>query len=322
MKTVSRVLNGEAHVRPHLRSRVLAAVEELRYRPNQAARQLVTNKSFFISFIMPSRLLAYMAELVLAASIECRAHGYHLISETLENGEEPEKVIERVTSKLRPDGIILAPPLSNDEKMLAAAARAGIPIVRIGALDQQYGETIAIDETIVASHLVDHLIERGHRRIGIVAPPPRFAAAMRRVDGYRQALDRAGIAFDPLLVVGGEFTFASGARGAADLLALQRRPTAIFAANDNMALGVMAMAARLGFTIPDDLAVAGFDDSQNSRMVFPALTTVRQPVAGMARHAVLRLMGKETAGVDLVHELILRGSTTGSRDLAMTDNDG
>jgi len=230
-------------------------------------------------------------------------------------------VIERVVSRLKPDGIILAPPLCNDLNVLRAAERTGVPLVRIAGTVPGYGATVEVREEAIAADLVRHLLSLGHRRIGMIGPPDGHGAAHQRVTGYRAALSEAGLDIDPALLVRGDFSFASGVAGAAELLALRDRPTAIFAANDGMALGVVAMASRMGFALPEDLAIAGFDDSPGSRMVFPALTTVRQPIAALAEIAVRTLIGKDLALPPPVYELILRGSTTGSRDLVLTEID-
>ena len=322
MKTVSRVLNNEAHVRPALRERVLAAMQHLDYRPNLAARQLAANRSFLISLLIYGTSSSYASNLIVAAASECRRHGYHLVSETFDESETGEDVVRRVTTNLRPDGIILPPPLCNDDRILAAIERGGTPLVRLAGTGDHYGQLVEVHDRAVSHDLVAHLISLGHRRIAFVTPAPGHGAAAERTLGYRDALHDAGLPFDPSIVVDGDFSFASGARAFERLAAQSDRPTAIFAANDGMALGAMAAAQHHGLRVPDEIAIAGFDDSPGSRMVFPALTTVRQPIAEMARTAVLALIGRNSALPELRHELIVRGSTTGNRDLVLTEFDG
>lgn len=322
IKTVSRVINNEDHVRPALREQVLAAIGKLDYRPNLAARQLAANRSFLISLVMYGGANSYFSYIALAAATECRLHGHHLVSETFEEGETGEQVIRRVTSHLRPDGIILAPPLCDDPAIVAAVERTGTPLVRLAGTGELYGTVVHVHEDAVSTALVTHLIGLGHRRIGLIAPPTEgHGAAQGRVAGYRAALAAAEIAVDERLIQVGDFGFASGARAAEALLSLRHRPTAIFAANDGMALGAMALAAQRGFSVPADLAVAGFDDSPGSRMVYPPLTTVRQPFEAMARAAVAILLGREIADEPLAHELLIRGSTSGARELILTELD-
>jgi LacI family transcriptional regulator len=321
MKTVSRVLNNEAHVRPALRDKVLKAVSELDYKPNLAARQLAANRSFLISFIMHDITTSYTSQIVVSAANECRRHGYHLISEPFEEGDTGMQVVERVTGRLRPDGIILSPPLCNDEALVAAVERLGTPLARLAGTGDLYGTAITVHERDVTAELVRHLIGLGHRRVAMIAPPWEHGAARERVAGYHDALASEGLPSDPDLVVAGDFSFRSGVEATGHLLALHQRPTAIFAANDGMALGAMALARQMGLAIPDDVAIAGFDDSPGSRMVFPPLTTVRQPIAQMARAAVAAILGHEMADTPLRHELLLRGSTTGSPEIILSEVD-
>ncbi|MBU0775262.1 MAG: substrate-binding domain-containing protein, partial [Alphaproteobacteria bacterium] len=146
-------------------------------------------------------------------------------------------------------------------------------------------------------------------RIALIAPPFDKAAASERVTGYRSALADARLPYRADYVVKGDFTFASGKAAAEQLLALPEPPDAIFATNDAMALGAMAAARQIGLDIPRDIAIAGFDDSPGSRTMYPPLTTVRQPIPGMARNAISVLLGHADALEELVPELIIRGST-------------
>ena len=149
---------------------------------------------------------------------------------------------------------------------------------------------VAMDETRAAYDMVMHLAALGHRRIAHVIGHPAHGAAGWRLTGYRQGLERAGIKFDPTLVMPGEFTFESGVRAASALLDLERPPSAVFAANDDMAAGVIHEALERKVRVPEDLSVCGFDDTPMSRQMFPALTTVQQPTYEMGRIATLELL--------------------------------
>lgn len=321
MKTVSRVVNDEPHVRPALRQKVLQAIGELNYRPNLAARQLAGNRSFLISLIMFRKNNSYYSSMVVAAAAECQKYGYHLVSEAYDVAEEGEEVVRRVTANLRPDGIILAPPLCDDPKVLAALEAAGTPVVRLAGTLDGYGTIIEVEEEGVACDLVRHLIGLGHRRVAIIRPPDGHGAARSRLEGYYLGLAEEGIASDPSLICVGDFTFASGAAAMQTLLALADPPTAVFASNDGMALGALAMAGKMGLSVPRDVAVAGFDDSPAARMVYPPLTTVRQPIAEMTRRAVLSLLGQAMPQEPLRYELLIRGSTSGSQELVLSEMD-
>lgn len=317
MTSVSRVLNNKAHVRPALRERVLKAVSSLSYRPDIAARQLAGTKSFVLTLLIPEYNASYYATLVVAAAAECRKQNYHLLSGTIEPGEPVKEALERATAGVRPDGIILPPPLGDDPELVSTIAAAEIPLVRLSSLSDGYGSLINAPEFEASMDLMRHLLQLGHRRIGFIAPPAGHSAASARLSAYEQALKEANLPLDPSLIEAGNFTFASGALAARRLLACSAPPTAIFASNDATALGVLAIAAEQKLRVPQDLAIAGFDDSPGSRMCYPALTTVRQPIADMARAAVLTLLGKD-AGERPEHRLILRGSTTG-HDMLVLD---
>lgn len=317
MKTVSRVLNGEAHVRPALHERVMAAIETLSYKPHFAARQLAGTKSFVLALIMLEHNASYYADIVIAAARECRRHGYHLVSETLAIDEPIAEAVSRVTARLRPDGIILPAPLCDNAELISTICAERIPLVRISSLGGGYGKAIHAPEFNASMALMRHLLDLGHRRIGLIAPPFEHGVAQDRRVAYEAALREAGVPLDPALIETGAFSFASGAIAARKLLASPDRPTAIFASNDGMALGALAVAGERGLAVPEDVAIAGFDDSPGSRMCYPALTTVRQPLEGLARAAVLALLGRDEVAEPLEHRLIVRGSTTGNDRLLL-----
>lgn len=319
LKTVSRVLNGGKNVRPQLRERIESVMRELHYHPSLAARQLSGQKSYILTLIGPRAGMSYVARMMVAIATEAQARGYHLITELIEAGWTQESVVRGTSVAAQADGYIVMPPLQDNPSLLAQLQDEGVPTVRIAGIGEGYGTCIPIDDTKAAKEMVDHLLALGHRRIGMIAPPLPPKAAESRVDGYRLALEQAGVGIDPSLIVrGNSFHFATGATCATELLALTNRPTAIFAANDDMALGALAQAQRLGYAIPHDLAVAGFDDSPMSRMVFPCLTTVHQRIREIARAAVhTALEGEMPADADLSAKLIIRGSTSGDRALCL-----
>lgn len=321
MKTVSRVMNNELHVRPAMRDRVLAAMAELQYHPNLAARQLAGNRSFTLAIITYEGHTSYLSRIALAVATECRRFGYHLISETFNPDERSEDVIRRILTNSRPEGIIVPAPHCNEPDIVASIERSGTPLVRLAGTGDGYGIKIEVHEHDVSVELVRHLIALGHRRIALIASPFTHGAANERTIGYHTAMAEAGIAVDPELVVDGDFSFASGATIGRALLEHAAPPTAIFAANDGMALGVLAAARQMGLSVPRDVAIAGFDDSPAGRMVFPPITTVRQPLQDMARAAVLALIGKDDETVELSHTLLVRGSTSGDESLILDEID-
>lgn len=315
IKTVSRVLNRQGNVNAAMRDRVQRAVEALNYTPNLAARQLSSRKSYLICMLVYGFSgSSYFPRLIVSAANECRKHGYHLISETFDSGESKEDVIQRITSNLRPDGIILPPPLCDDDRLIAAIEQQGTSLVRLAGTGTTYGRSIEVHARLASRQLVNHLIELGHRRIALIAAPANHRAAVERIEGYHDALSDAKLPLDPSLIVEGDFSYRSGVDAAAVLFALPDRPTAVFAANDTMALGAMAVAARSSLRVPEDVAIAGFDDTPAGRMVYPPLTTVRQPIAEMAQAAVTAILDASSVIGDFEHTLIVRGSTSGSAD--------
>ncbi|MBL8537167.1 MAG: LacI family DNA-binding transcriptional regulator [Hyphomonadaceae bacterium] len=315
IKTVSRVLNGEPHVRPALRQRVMQAVEQLAYTPNQAARRLAGNRSFLIALLYNNPSPSYVAAIQEGAARRCRELGYHLIVEPLERERDNDPLPVSVMMKtLAPDGVILIPPLSDDAALLQQLARFETPVVRIAGYGDGPGSLLLTPEREAGRMAVAHFIAKGHKRIGIVAPPSLHQAADERLLGYKDALEAAGLPVDPDLIVRGRFDVESGQEAAIHLLALRRPPTAIFAANDEMAMGVMRIAREKQLQIPDDLSIVGFDDTPSSRSAWPPLTTVRQPLNELSAAAVdLIVLGESAENFDCRFTLVERATVSKPR---------
>lgn len=279
-KTVSRVLNGEPHVREEVRERVLAAAAALDYRPNIAARGLIGARSRLIGFLYDNPNYSYVTEAEIGALLRCRDAGYHLAIEPVDSQAGVGRQIEQIIASLRLDGVILTPPISDDAEALEALDRLGVPHVRIAPVAaHDRGPCVYIDDAEAAHALTRHLLDLGHRAIGFVHGHPDHGASRLRLAGFETAMREAGLT--AAATTQGYFTFESGIEAGRRLLAGPTRPTAIFAANDKMALGVMAAARELGLSIPGDLSVAGFDDTRAAQMSWPQLTTARQPVDEM-----------------------------------------
>lgn len=342
MKTVSRVLNDEPNVVPQMRERVMAAVAELNYKPNVYARSLARSRSYLLGLLYYASSAAFVGGVQRGATTRCRELGYHLVVESLEDGaQDVGGQLNHMISALRPDGMILVPPVCDDALVLQTLASAKMPCVLIspGGAGPALAR-VSMDDELAAREMTDYLLGLGHRRIGFIKGAPSQAAAPRRLRGYQAALQAAGVAIDEQLIVDGDFRFRSGLDGCDQLLSLPQPPTAIFASNDDMAMGAVVAAQRRGLVVPADLSVAGFDDSQMASLVWPQLTTVRQPVFEMAVAAVDLLVSRsakpsaaasgagtaaarpEAATVEpganaaepvLAHELVERGSTAPPR---------
>lgn len=295
IKTVSRVLNNEANVRPETRARVQEAVTALGYRPNLSARSLAGSRSFLIGLCFDNPNPAYVSEAQIGAIRRCRESGYHLLVEPLDNGSDrPQAELEAMVFNVRVDGVILTPPLSDHPALLAMLDASRAPYVRVSPdRDRDHGPSVFMDDHQAAFEMTRYLLGLGHRRIGFVRGHPNHGASHQRFDGFQAAMAAHGGLVQPDLMAQGFFTFASGVQAAETLLSHPDRPTAVFAASDDMALGVMSVAARMGLSVPSDLSVAGFDDNPAAKVVWPPLTTVRQPIAEMAAAAADLLISGE-----------------------------
>jgi LacI family transcriptional regulator len=316
MKTVSRVLNGERYVREEVRDRVLAAARELRYRPKVSARSLAGRRSFIICNLL-SALSPYGVMTQLGALEACRRRQYHLVVETIDfEAPDPESEIETLLASLPMDGMLLLPPVCDDEVILTALDRQEIPYVRVSpGRDRAGGLTVAVNEAAAARQLTDHLLDLGHERIGFICGVEGHLSSRERLKGFKAALAARGVPFDPALVMPGDFIFESGFTAAERFLATASPPTAVFAGNDLSAFGVMAYAQDQGVRVPEALSVVGFDDMAMTAMWRPPLTTMRQPVAEMADFAtetLIALAGGAPApqrSTTFTCELVVRAST-------------
>jgi LacI family transcriptional regulator len=293
IKTVSRVFNQAPNVRAATRDRVLAASESLNYRPNLSARQLASNRTFLVGMLYHAPDLEnendYITALQTGSLRACRDSGYHLLINPLQL-DAPDLSREVIGLSRQVDGFIVLQPLSDLESLNRLLLENDIPCVRVSQRPFDGFPWISVGDEAAAAEMTEHLIELAHRRIGFIVGHPDHGQSHDRLAGYRNALAKHGIEFDARLIEQGRFDYESGHACARRLLATTPPPTAIFASNDPMAMGVLSAAHELGFDVPGRLSVAGFDDSPLARHAWPALTTVRQPVAEVARLATLELL--------------------------------
>lgn len=318
-KTVSRVINGEAHVRPELRTRVEQVVAELDYRPNAFARSLSSSRSYLLGLFIDDPVSGYAADVQHGALMRCRERSYHLVVEPVDlGGANWAGQVRSSIAALRLDGAIIAPPICDEAALTALFAEAGLPVVLVAPSSKAPASgSVSMDDRSAAREMVDYLLGLAHRRIAFIQGPESHRSSARREDGFREAMAKAGIPVDESTVLRGDFTFRAGLELGERLLSGPARPTAIFAANDDMALGALITAMKLGIAVPEALSICGFDDSASSRAAWPQLTTIRQPKAEMAGAAVDILVNpqfrKQAGGAQshllLPHELIVRGST-------------
>ena len=315
MKTVSRVLNNEPTVREATRERVQAAAKALNYRPDPSARRLAGRRSYLVAMLYDNPSASYVMEALEGVVETCQAHHYGMMVQPLDC-TDPDLIpnVESLVSFSKLDGLILTPPLTDLPDLLDRLDELQIPYSCISPNNRRGGIGVTLQEHDAAQEMVQHLVGLGHSRIAHIKGHPRHGASDWRLAGYKSGLRRAGLRYDPALVIDGEFSFESGVAAANALLALPQRPTAIFAGNDDMAAGVMTVLHERGLSIPGDISVCGFDDTPISRQVFPALTTVHQPTREMAHEATSQLLKaiKDPASgtlVQLPYALQLRQST-------------
>jgi len=288
--TVSRVLNRGEGAGPEVRTRVLEIVERLGYRPNVSARALSGRRSYLIG-VMFLRLggYHYVGEVQLGAMTACRRAGYHLVVEQIETpqGVIPPEALGAILRDAAFDGLVLTPPLCDDLGLLAAVEDANIPYVRLAPnSDVDRAPYVWMDDQEAAREQTLRLWDMGHRRIAFIGGPADHRAAVRRRAGYLAAMRDRGATVPGDWIANGDFFSGSGFRAAEALLALDPRPTAIFAGNDEMAIGALAALAKHGVGVPERISVVGFDNSMAAQTSWPPLTTVHQPIAEMAEAAV------------------------------------
>lgn len=303
-----------------VRERVKAAAEALDYHPNVAARGLITRKNYLIGLTYERPSPSYVVELQRGALERLEGERYRLVVLPFHDASARQDALVALLRSASLDGVVLAPPSSDLPHVLDALDRAGIAYARIAPhLEPDRGVSASMDDVAAARSLAEHLLSLGHRRFGIILGDPTHYASEARFEGYRQALEAAGIAMRDVAIEQGDFTYPSGEAAAKRLLARSQRPSAILAQNDDMAVAAIQSARELGLEVPRDLSVTGFDDSEVARLVWPRLTTVRQPVFEMARDAtdklVRQLSGEDPGPTRLhPHQLMIRESTAAPSD--------
>ena len=313
--TVSRVVNGSPRVSAEAREAVLAAIEELGYVPNRAARTLVTRRTDTVALVVAEseqRIFdePFFAGIIRGISSELNDTGLQLLLALARSPEEYARLETYLTGQ-HVDGVLLT-SLHGDDPLPAKLEASGVPTVLGGRPTGLNPESyVDVDNRDGARQAVEHLVRRGRRRIATIAGPQDMGVGVDRLAGYREALAGAGL---PELVEYGDFSEASGVAAAERLLDRDPDLDAVFAADDPMALGAMQVLRRRGRRIPDDVAVIGFEDSTRAPLADPPLTTVHQSVEEMgrqmARLLVARIRGEEVADpvVILQPHLVVRES--------------
>lgn len=299
-KTVSRVINRSPLLGDETRRRVEEVIGGLGYVPNPQARALALRRNFLIGLVHDNPN-AQMVMNVQQGILEGLAGTeFELVVRPVDRGSPAMLgTLRHFLERQRLFGVVLLPPLSENDQLARLCEELGCRYVRMGSAE------LDADDRMVASNdreavraATEYLLALGHRRIGLVAGPHGFRSAAERRRGFEEALGDAGVPLPRSLVAEGNYTFEGGLAAAERLLDLEPPPTAVFSSNDEMAAGVIHAARQRGLDVPADLSVIGFDDTPVAAHIWPPLTTVRWPIASMARSAALKLVADVAAPED------------------------
>ncbi len=317
--TVSRVFNNSPLVSEETRLRVVAAASTLGYWPNGIARSLITNRTHTLGLLLPDLHGEFFSEVIHGVDLVSREKGFHLlVSRSSASAEELTEALRSMRGRV--DGLVVMAPDLDASRALRHSA-GSVPIVLLNPEVALPGcDSISVANAQGAHAVTRHLIGLGHHCIATITGPTQNIDARQRLEGYRAALREAGLEASPDLEFHGDFTERSGYEAALELLRQRARPTAVFVANDHMAVGVLGALQEAGIRVPEDVALAGFDDIKMARYLTPPLTTVNVDTMAMGRRAVQLLVDPERAAgpVEGRHEvlpttLVVRGSCGANR---------
>ncbi|WP_137862935.1 MULTISPECIES: LacI family DNA-binding transcriptional regulator [unclassified Sphingomonas] len=307
LQTVSRVINKGPNVTAPVQARVRAAIDKLGYVPSLAARRLGGSRSYLILAFNDERPTLegwqsrrgndWVDQMLYGGMLKCAEHGYRMLFELVDSHSDAlEAQVQAALSALHPDGVILTPPHSEDDRITDLLHQGGLIFARLGSHREGKGFAVYMDDEAAARRATEHLLDLGHTRIAYVQGHPEYAMSPDRLRGFTGAIEARGLTVDPAYLQPGDFTYEAGIAALNTLAALASPPTAVLASSDEMALGVLHAAGPLGLSVPGDLSVVSFDDTPTVRMSVPALTAIRQPIAAMTAKAAELLIESKTRG--------------------------
>ena len=313
-QTVSRVINGSEDVLPETRAIVEAAIEQLGYRPNAIARSMARGQTHTLACISPNLTDYTFASVIEGAEVEARQHDYFMLSSSATDPKAFQALVDELVGHRRVDGLIVINPYSDDRFLHIPE---NFPVVFVGARSHEKEIcSVSLDDEKVAYEATRHLISLGHTNIALVTGPMEEDCSQDRAEGYRRALQEADITYDESKVLEGDWSASSGQRALLSFVESGNVPTAVFAQNDRMALGVLRAARDVNLKVPSQLAVIGVDDMPLSSYFDPPLTTMQQgmPLIGQeATRMLLEIIQKKTPAVrelKLSAQLVIRQSTS------------
>ena len=313
-QTVSRVINESERVSPETRARVLSAIDELGYRPNEIARIMARGRTHTLACLSPNLTDYTFASIIEGAEIEARQHGYFLLSASAPDEDTFALLVEQLIERRRTDGLMVINPYT-DQRFRHVPK--DVRMVYLGAQprDEQV-DSVSLDDEGAGHCATQHLLHLGHRRIVSITGPVCEDCSQDRQNGYLQALRQAGITPDPNLVVEGDWSATSGYTAVRSLLEHRVAFSAIFAQNDRMAVGAIRALREANLCVPQDVSIIGFDDMPLASYFDPPLTTMRQDTFRLGRQAACLLLNAvenptlETQRLLLPAELVMRNSTS------------
>lgn len=312
-QTVSRVINHSTDVTPETRERVDAAIMELDYRPSAIARSMARGETHTLACISPNLTDYTFASIIEGAELEARNQGYFLLSSSSADPESFKELLEELVGHRRVDGLIIINPYADNRHKYIPE---NFPLVFVGAYSRDRSVcSVSLDDEKLAFDATQHLLSLGHQKIAMITGPMEEDCSCDRVEGYRRAMHEAGLTFDDSMIIEGDWAATSGQVAIHTLAEQGHMPTAVFAQNDRMAMGVLRAAREMDLNVPDDLAVIGVDDMPLSSYFDPPLTTMRQDMPRIGQEATSILL-------DIIHknkqlhctirfpaELVIRQST-------------
>lgn len=318
-KTVSRVINKSPLLSDKTRAKVEAVIKDLGFVPNLQARAFALRRNFIIAAIHDNPNPQFLVSVQEGVQEAIGETEFGLMVQRFDRSKIGiESDVRAFLERHKPHGVVLLPPISSDEHIVDLCRDTGTRYVRMSSIrNDDEAHIVCSNDREAVSEAALFLVEKGHTRIGLIEGPPTSTSPHERRGGLEDGLKKAGLALDEELVQPGAYTLESGIAATKKLIALPNPPTAIFACNDEMAIGAMIACRENGVRLPEEMSIVGFDDTPLSRHVWPSLSTVKWPIVDMARIAAKKLIGNVSDAGDLPwtfpSQLMKRGSVTAPR---------